>query len=222
MGAARTAAARERLIRRIAKPLVFAASLAPLAWLVWLATTGGLGANPIEACNRFLGEWALRFLIITLAITPARIVFGAGPLIRFRRMLGLFAFAYVCLHLTSYVVLDQFFDWGEIWADIVKRNFITVGMIGFVLLVPLAATSTNAMVRRLGGRRWRNLHRLVYVTGVAGVVHFYMMVKADVREPLVYAAIVAVLLGFRIVYASRRRLAKGRGAQASAPTPKTP
>ena len=218
MGTARTAAARERLIRRIAKPFVFAVCLAPLAWLVWRAATGGLGANPIEASNRFLGDWALRFLMITLAITPARVVFGAPPLIRFRRMLGLFAFAYVCLHLTSYVVLDQFFNWGEIWKDIVKRNFITVGMTGFVLLIPLAATSTNAMVRRLGGRRWRNLHRLVYVVAVAAVVHFYMMVKADVREPLVYAAIVAVLLGFRIVVAARRRLAKGRAPQAVAPS----
>ena len=218
MGTTRTAAARERLIRRIAKPFVFAVCLAPLAWLVWRAATGGLGANPIEASNRFLGDWALRFLMITLAITPARVVFGAPPLIRFRRMLGLFAFAYVCLHLTSYVVLDQFFNWGEIWKDIVKRNFITVGMTGFVLLIPLAATSTNAMVRRLGGRRWRNLHRLVYVVAVAAVVHFYMMVKADVREPLVYAAIVAVLLGFRIVVAARRRLAKGRAPQAAAPS----
>ena len=218
MGTARTAAARERLIRRIAKPLVFAVCLAPLAWLVWRAATGGLGANPIEASNRFLGDWALRFLMITLAITPARVVFGAPPLIRFRRMLGLFAFAYVCLHLTSYVVLDQFFNWGEIWKDIVKRNFITVGMTGFVLLIPLAATSTNAMVRRLGGRRWRNLHRLVYVVAVAAVIHFYMMVKADVREPLVYAAIVAVLLGFRIVVAARRRLAKGRAPQVPAPS----
>ena len=218
MGTARTAAARERLIRRIAKPFVFAVCLAPLAWLVWRAAMGGLGANPIEASNRFLGDWALRFLMITLAITPARVVFGAPPLIRFRRMLGLFAFAYVCLHLTSYVVLDQFFNWGEIWKDIVKRNFITVGMTGFVLLIPLAATSTNAMVRRLGGRRWRNLHRLVYVVAVAAVVHFYMMVKADVREPLVYAAIVAVLLGFRIVVAARRRLAKGRAPQAVAPS----
>ena len=218
MGTARTAAARERLIRRIAKPFVFAVCLAPLAWLVWRAAMGGLGANPIEASNRFLGDWALRLLMITLAITPARVVFGAPPLIRFRRMLGLFAFAYVCLHLTSYVVLDQFFNWGEIWKDIVKRNFITVGMTGFVLLIPLAATSTNAMVRRLGGRRWRNLHRLVYVVAVAAVVHFYMMVKADVREPLVYAAIVAVLLGFRIVVAARRRLAKGRAPQAVAPS----
>ena len=218
MDAARTAAARERLIRSIAKPLVFVGCLTPLAWLAWQATTGGLGANPIEACNRFLGDWALRFLVITLALTPARVVFGAGALIRFRRMLGLFAFAYVCLHLTSYVVLDQFFNWAEIWKDIVKRTFITVGMVNFVLLIPLAATSTNAMVRRLGGRRWRNLHRLVYVIAVAGVVHFYMMVKADVREPLVYAAIVAVLLGFRIVYAARRRLAKGRGPQVSAPS----
>ncbi len=139
----------EQRIRRIAKPVVFALCLTPLAWLAWLAWTAGLGANPIEATNRFLGDWALRFLLITLALTPVRGLTGWVVLIRFRRMLGLFAFTYVVLHLSSYVVLDQFFDWREIWTDIVKRRYITVGMISFSLLVPLAVTSTKGMVKRL-------------------------------------------------------------------------
>lgn len=193
------------LAHRAAKPVVFVLCLLPLAWLVWQAFAGGLGANPIEACNRFLGDWALRLLLVTLAVTPVSQTLKWGGLVRLRRMLGLFAFAYVTLHLSSYVVLDHFFSWRDIGADIVKRNFITVGMTAFVLLVPLAVTSTNAMVRRLGARRWRLLHRLVYVVGVLGVVHFTMMVKADVREPLIYAAILAALLGWRLVDGWRRR-----------------
>ena len=195
---------------RIAKPVVFTLALVPLAWLAWRAATGGLGANPIEACNRFLGEWALRFILITLAVTPLRELLGWSVLARFRRMLGLFAFTYAVLHLTSYVVLDQFFHWGEIWTDILKRRFITVGMIALTLLVPLAVTSTNRMVRRLGGRRWQVLHRVVYVVAVAAVVHFYMMAKADVREPLVYAGLLAALLGYRVVAGLRRRAARRR------------
>ena len=190
---------------RAAKPLIFILCLLPLAWLVWRATSGGLGANPIEAINRYLGDWALRFLLIALAVTPFGGLSGWKGVVRMRRMLGLFAFTYVLLHLNSYVVLDHFFSWRDIWSDIVKRNFITVGMVNVVLLTPLAVTSTNAMVRRLGARRWRLLHRLVYVAGILGVVHFYMMVKADVREPLVYAAILALLLGYRVLAAWRRR-----------------
>ena len=173
----------EPRIRRIVKPLVFVLCLIPLAWLVWRGLSGGLGANPIEAINRFLGDWA---------------------------------FTFASLQLSSYVVLDQFFNWAEIWADIVKRNFITVGMIAFLLLLPLAVTSTNAMVRRLGGKWWQRLHRLVYPATIAVIIHFYMMVKADVREPLVYGAIAAALLGYRTVLWFKARKRRGRaGAQAA-------
>ncbi len=196
---------RERRIRWIAKPAVFALCLAPLAWLVGQFLAGGLGANPIEATNRFLGDWALRFLLMTLAVTPLRDLSGVPVFMRFRRMLGLFAFFYVSLHLASYVALDQFFAWKEIWADIVKRRYITVGMIAFVLLIPLAVTSTKGMIKRLGGRRWNRLHMLVYGVAVLAVFHFFMMVKADIREPLIYAAILSALLGYRVVKRLRGR-----------------
>lgn len=186
------------------KPTLFVLCLLPLAWLVYRGLGGGLGANPIEAVIRFNGDWALRFLLITLAVTPLRRLSGWRGLIRLRRMLGLYAFFYACLHLLGYVVLDQFFDWAAIWADILKRPYITVGMFSFALLVPLAATSTNAMMRRLG-RHWQRLHRLVYLIGIGGVLHFYMLVKADTREPLIYAAILAVLLAMRLPFKKLRR-----------------
>jgi sulfoxide reductase heme-binding subunit YedZ len=208
---------KEQRIRWIAKPLVFVLCLTPLTWLGWQAFAGGLGANPIEAVNRFLGDWALRFLLISLAVTPLRAILGLPVLIRFRRMLGLFAFFYVTLHLSSYVGLDQFFAWGEIWADIVKRNYITVGMIAFALLVPLALTSTKSMIKRLGGRRWKKLHMLVYPAAILGVFHFLMMVKADIREPLIYAAVLAVLLGYRAVAWVRPRTPR-RVRRASKPS----
>ena len=173
----------ETRIRRIAKPLVMLVSLGPLAWLVWLTVSGGLGVNPVEAINRFLGDWALRFLLLALAVTPLRGLTGWTVLVRFRRMLGLFAFFYVVLHLSSYLGVDQQFHWGAVFEDIVKRKYITIGMITFVLLVPLAVTSTKGWVKRLGARRWQRLHRLVYGAGVLGVFHFYMMTKADFREP---------------------------------------
>jgi sulfoxide reductase heme-binding subunit YedZ len=195
---------------RWAKALVFAAGLGPLAWLVWQAFFGYLGVNPIETVNRFLGDWALRFLLLSLAVTPARKVSGWSVLARFRRMIGLFAFFYACLHLSSYIGLDLFFDWHALGKDIAKRKFITVGMTGFVLLLPLAATSTDAMVRRLGGRRWRLLHKTVYVIGMLAVVHYWMMVKADIRQPLLYAALLAALLGYRLLAAVQPRLG-GRG-----------
>lgn len=217
----------DQRLRRIAKPVVFALCLTPLVWLAWRAASGGLGANPIEATNRFLGDWALRFLLIALAVTPLKVLTGWAGAVRFRRMLGLFAFAYVVLHLNSYVVLDQFFAWQAIWKDILKRWYITVGMTTFVLLVPLAATSTKAMVKRLGGRRWQVLHRLVYAAGVGGVIHFYLMVKADVREPLAYAAVLAVLLGIRMAArlgrgtpGGRRKQAPVRSASAAGTTPR--
>lgn len=198
---------------RALKPVVFAASLAPLAWLVWQAFFGYLGVNPIETVNRFLGDWALRFLLIALAVTPLRQVTGWAAIARLRRMLGLFAFFYVCLHLASYIGLDLFFDWQALWKDVVKRRYITFGMAAFVLLLPLAATSTNAMIRRLGGRRWRALHKLVFPIAVLAVVHFFMMVKADIREPMLYAAVLAVLLGYRVAAVLRNRQAALRNRQ---------
>ena len=187
----------DRLIRYVAKPIVFICCLLPLGWLGWAAVAGGLGVNPIEAINRFLGDWALRFLLISLAISPLKEISGHAVLIRFRRMLGLFAFAYVTLHLSSWIGLDQFFSWRHIWVDIVKRPFITIGMAAFLLLVPLAATSTAAMIKRLGARRWKRLHMLVYPAAALGCIHYFMMVKADIREPLIYGTILAVLLGWR-------------------------
>ena len=198
------------VVRWIAKPAIFALSLGPLAWLMWQAAAGGLGANPIEATNRFLGDWGLRFLLIALAVSPVSQLGGWPVVMRFRRMLGLFAFFYVSLHLTSYVALDQFFYWPEIWADIVKRTYITVGMAAFVMLVPLAVTSTSGMIKRLGARRWKRLHMLVYPATILGVFHFFMMVKADTREPLIYAAILAVLLGYRVAMRALPRPPRAR------------
>ena len=192
-------------LRFVIKPIVFAACLVPLGLLVWRGFTDGLGANPIEASNRFLGDWALRFLLIALCITPIRILTKWNAAVRFRRMLGLFAFSYVCLHLTSYIVLDQFFDWQAIWKDIVKRWYITVGMTAFVFLIPLAVTSTKGWIKRIGGKTWQNLHKLVYPTAVLGIFHFYMMLKADFREPLLYAVILVVLFGIRIYDTIRKR-----------------
>ena len=189
---------RDQTVRRVVKPAIFVLCLGPVAWYGWLAFTGGLGANPIEATNRYYGEWGLRFLLIALAVTPLREAFGFKVLARFRRLIGLYAFFYVFLHLTSYIALDQFFDLAAIWGDIVKRNFITVGMVAFVMLVPLAVTSTIGWQKRLGGKSWQRLHRVVYAAGILGVIHFYMMIKADFREPLIYAAILATLLGWRI------------------------
>jgi sulfoxide reductase heme-binding subunit YedZ len=196
----------ERTLRFVFKPAVFAACLIPLGLLVWNGLTGNLGANPIETANRFLGDWALRFILIALAVTPVRILTRWNPVMRFRRMLGLFAFAYVCLHLTSYIALDQFFDWAAIWKDIVKRWYITVGMAAFVLLIPLAVTSTKGWIKRIGGKTWQKLHKLVYAAAVLAVFHFYMLVKADVREPLIYAGILAGLFLIRYLDHWRKRL----------------
>ncbi len=189
---------RARRMVRLAKPVLFAACLGPLVWLASQWWAGGLGANPIEATNRFLGDWALRFLLVTLAITPMKDLFGWTRLASFRRMLGLYAFAYALLHVASYVGLDQFFAWAEIGADIAKRNYITCGLAAFVILAALAATSPAAAIKRLGAAHWKRLHRLVYAAGALGCLHYLMMVKADVRPPLVYAGILAVLLGCRL------------------------
>ncbi len=183
---------------RLLKPFVFAACLAPLGWLAWRAVTTGLGANPIEAITHETGDWTLRSLLLTLAITPVRRLSGWNPLIRFRRMVGLFAFFYGSLHYLTYLWLDQFFSWSSIMKDVGKRPFITVGFLAFVVMVPLAATSTAGMIRRLGGHAWRVLHRLVYLSAIAGVVHYWWLVKADVRHPMMYAAVLAILLSFRL------------------------
>lgn len=180
------------------KILLFLACLMPLARLLWLGFHDGLGANPIEFITRSTGTWTLTFLLITLAITPLRRLSGWQWPIRLRRMLGLFAFFYACLHFTTYLWLDQFFDLSAIYQDIFKRPFITVGFSSFLLLIPLAATSTQAMLRRLGGRNWQRLHRLVYLVAIGGVAHYWWLVKKDVTQPAIYAAVLALLLGYRL------------------------
>jgi len=199
------------------KALVFLAALVPFAQLavsaVWFPER--LGANPAEFITRSLGDWCLRFLLMTLAVTPLRGITGWNWLLRLRRMLGLFAFFYALVHFSSYIAFDHVFDAVAILKDIVKRPFITVGFTALLLLLPLAATSTNAMVRRLGAVRWRALHRLVYPIAVLGVVHFWWMVKRDVTEPAIYAALLALLLGYRVVHAWRAARI-GREASAAA------
>lgn len=180
------------------KALVFALALIPLGYYGRGLWQDSLGANPIEAVTRGLGTWTLNFLLITLAVTPLRKLTGLHVVLRLRRMLGLFCFFYACLHLTSYLWFDQFFDWSEIVKDILKRPFITVGMAAFVLLLPLAATSNNFAIRHLGGRRWQLLHRSVYVIAILAVLHYSWLVKADQSQPLLYGGILAVLLAFRI------------------------
>jgi len=191
-------------VKPVYKAVLFLACLVPLGVLVWDAVTANLGANPVEALLHRSGDWTLRFLLVVLAVTPLRRLTGWNALVQLRRMLGLFAFFYACVHFTVYMALDLQFDWGFIGEDIAKRPYITVGFTALLLLLPLAATSTNKMMRRLG-RRWKRLHRLVYLIGVLGVIHYYWLVKADVREPLIYAAILAGLLGVRLIYAARGR-----------------
>jgi sulfoxide reductase heme-binding subunit YedZ len=188
------------------KVIAFLVCLLPLGRLGWKAYGGNLGANPIEVITHSTGDWTLIFLLITLTVTPLRKLTGQLWLIRFRRMFGLFAFFYVCLHFLTYIWLDKFFDGHAMLADVVKRRFITVGFTGFVLLIPLAVTSSAGWIRRLGGRRWNLLHRLIYLSAMAGVIHYYWLVKADVRKPLQYAAVLAVLLGYRVVVAAKARL----------------
>lgn len=177
---------------------VFVLCLFPVLYLAWGAWRDALGANPIEAITHATGEWTLRFLLLGLAVTPLRRLTGLDWLMRLRRMLGLYAFFYACLHLMTYLWLDQFFDWGGIVHDIGKRPFITVGFLAVVLLAPLAATSFNAAMRLLGGRRWQALHRLVYVIAVCGVLHYWWLVKRDVTWPAFYAVLLAVLLWLRV------------------------
>ncbi len=186
-----------RPIPFLGKPLVFAASLLPLAWVVWLGWQDQLGANPVETLSHHTGDWSLRFLLLTLAVTPLRRLTGWNRLQQFRRMLGLFAFFYVCLHFGVYLIFDQFFDLASIVEDVAKRPYITVGFTAWLLLIPLAVTSTNGMIKRLG-RHWRRLHQLVYPIGALGVLHYLWLVKADLAEPLLYGGVLVVLLGYRL------------------------
>ena len=182
--------------------VIWAVSLAcllPMLWLVWRGYQGDLGANPIEKIIRNLGVWGLRLLIVGLTVTPLARILKQPRLIRVRRPIGLIAFGYIVLHLTTYIGVDQYFDWAAIWKDIVKRPFITIGMAAFVLLIPLAATSFNAAIRRLGPLVWRKLHRLIYLIVPLGVVHYYLLVKADHRPPVIYGVIVLLLLGYRLL-----------------------
>jgi len=204
------------------KATVFIAALAPVARLAvaLVVDPEALGANPAEFITRATGDWTLRFLLLTLAVTPLRKLLGWHWLAGFRRMLGLYAFFYGLVHVSSYVSFDHVFELAEILKDIVKRPFITVGFTALILLLPLAFTSTDRMVRRLGAKRWRALHRLVYVIAPLGVLHFWWMVKADVTEPALYAAILALLLGYRVTAKlgeARRRA--GRGGRASLAQP---
>lgn len=184
---------------RFAKYVVFVNSALPLALLLWDLYRKQVGPNPLEFATRTTGMLTLVFLSLTVAITPLRRIFGINRLVKFRRMLGLFAFFYGSLHLLTYVWFDRLFDFKSVVTDVAQRPFILVGMLAFLLMVPLAITSTNKMVKRIGGKRWARLHRVVFVAAVAGVVHFWMLVKSDIRLPLTFAFIVLFLLGYRLL-----------------------
>jgi len=188
------------------KAVVWMSCLAPLGRLCYKGFTGDLGANPIEFITLSTGTWTLTFLLVTLSITPLRKLTRQLWLIKLRRLTGLFAFFYGCLHFTTYIWLDKFFDLHDILKDIAKRPFITAGFLAFVLLIPLAATSTAEAIRRLGGRRWQQLHRLGYVSATAGVVHFWWKVKADTRVPAMYAAVLILLFAARLALWTLRRM----------------
>jgi sulfoxide reductase heme-binding subunit YedZ len=223
----------QQTLRFVAKPAVFIASLGPVAWLTWAGLTGNLSVNPLSDLTNETGLWTIRFLCLSLAITPLRRLTGWNWTIKFRRMLGLYAFFYGTLHFLVYVIADRFagldfpdgiVSWTtvrnlamSVSADIYKRPFITIGFTTLMLLLPLAITSTTGWIRRMGGKRWAQLHRLAYVAGVTAVVHYYWLVKADVRSPYLYAAIVAVLLGVRIYWSRVKAAASIRVQQ---PTPR--
>jgi sulfoxide reductase heme-binding subunit YedZ len=197
------------LIRAL-KVLIFLLCLVPFLLLIWgalTANTGGLGANPVEKITHTTGDWILRFLVLTLCITPLRRLTGWNQVIRFRRMLGLFAFFYACLHFAIYAISIASLNLAEIGTDIAKRPYVTVGFTGFVLMIPLAVTSTKKWIARLGGRRWQMLHRLVYVSAIAGVLHYLWLVKADIRFPVRYGIVVGLLLLFRVWTTVRSRQA---------------
>lgn len=188
----------------VAKPLLFIVCLVPAALLAWWAFHDGLGPNPVRELEDRTGEWTLRFLALTLAVTPLRKLTGWNALARYRRMLGLFTFFYACAHVSMWAGVDWFFDWGAMAGEIVKHRYILVGMATFVMLVPLALTSTKASVRRLGGARWARLHRLVYVCAIGGTVHYLWAVKKDTLFPLTYLVTFALLLGMRLLWTRAR------------------
>src|SRR5262245_8714319 len=222
----------DRVLRFVLKPIVFLAALGPCAWLVWAGLTGNLSANPLSDLTNETGVWALRFICITLALTPLRRLTGWHAVIRFRRMTGLFAFFYATLHFLTYVIADRFASldfpdgivaWStvrnlakSVGEDIYKRPYITVGFTAMMKLVPLAATSTAGMIRRLGGRRGTLLHRLCYVTAVLVVIHYWWLVKSDISRPLAYGIVVAILLGFRIYWSWWRTKTAPAAARATA------
>ena len=205
-------------LKSLAKPLVFGLTCIPMGLLVYDGFMDGLGANPVEEITRRTGGWALKLLLVTLAVTPIRILTGWNAVMRIRRMLGLFAFFYLCLHFLTYAWLDAYFDVGYILEDILERPYITVGFTSFCLLVPLAVTSTDRMIRRLGGRRWRLLHRLAYGAGAGGVLHFLWLVKADLIEPLAYVSVLGLLFLIRTPAVTRiaGRLRASRRARTEA------
>ena len=190
------------------KAALFIASLYPLLRLSWLTYSDQLGTNPIELITRSLGTWTLVFLLITLTITPLRKLSGWTWLIKLRRLAGLFAFFYATLHFITYIWLDQFFDLSAMYKDVIKRPFITIGFAAFVMLIPLALTSTNAMMKKMGGKNWQLLHRLVYAIALFGVLHYWWLVKKDLTQPIIYSSVLAILLGYRLwVWQSKKRLA---------------
>lgn len=185
-------------LRRVSPLVVYIGGVVPLLWLVWLLLNGGLGIDPVKRIERQLGEWGLQLLVAGLAITPLRRFTGVN-LIRYRRAIGLLAFFYIALHLTTWLVLDIQLRWAEIWADILKRPYITAGFVGFVAMIPLAVTSNTASVRRLGAKTWQNLHRLTYVAVLAGAIHYLWLVKAWPPEPIIYLILAVLLLCVRLI-----------------------
>jgi sulfoxide reductase heme-binding subunit YedZ len=197
---------RALLTSKWTKVVVFLICLIPFVDLLSRFIKGNLGINPVETLQHGTGDWSIRFIVFTLCITPFRKLFKLPDLIRFRRMFGLFAFFYVCLHFLTYLGPDQSFDLAGMWKDVAKRPFITVGFLGFILLIPLALTSTAGWIRRLGGKRWQMLHRAIYITAICGVIHYYWLVKSDVRKPVFYGSLVAILLLWRFGgWLSKRR-----------------
>lgn len=199
-----------QLVTRVLKPLMWVAALEPAAWLVYNAFWGDLGVNPVETITNHTGIWTLRFIVLTLAVTPVRWLTGWNPLTRFRRPLGLFAFFYGTLHFMTYFVLDHSLSFDGVWEDVMKRPYITAGFTAFVLMIPLAVTSTTGWIRRMGGRNWNLLHRLVYVTGIGAVLHYFWKVKLDTTNPLLYGALVVALFALRGWKAAAKSTAPAR------------
>ena len=207
-----------QLVRRVLKPAVFLACLGPAGWLLYRALWGSLGVNPLETLTNETGIWTLRLLVATIAITPIRWLTKWNPIINFRRMIGLFAFFYGTVHFFVYFLFDRSLMLDGLWEDIVLRPYITVGFTAFVLMIPLAITSTKGWIRRLGGRRWNLLHKLVYASASLGVLHYWWKVKLDVTNPMIYAAIVGALLGWRVVKTVSKRQAARAGRTVPAGT----